>query len=387
MNKKAIAILGAIFLLIVGTLGFLIYSKYSSKNSGNSTGTSSSATTTPQTDQTVGTTTPNTPTSTIVQLSSDLVVSPALFYNGAGITYFDNQGNLYQAALQTSGSQIILSGKKKLAIPTKPNIVKILWPQKGNDFIAQITDSSGKTSWSYFNSSAGNYVDLPSQIESLDWMPNGTQIVYVWLDSNNKASLSLANPDSTNYKKIADMWENDNRIHVSPDGTQILYYETNNTGTDNAINSVTTDGKIWKGLVKTGQNSGVLWSPDGQKFLFNKKDPSTLANQLWVYNLTSGETKNLGLTTSVDKAVWDSSSNTVYAAVPNSGTSSQNTFTNDSFYSLGIVSLEKKQYDSGSSSSIDGRNLFLNSTGDKLFFKNAQNGGLYYIDLSSQAQP
>jgi Tol biopolymer transport system component len=366
-------------------LGFLIYSKYSSKSP--TVAVTPTATTTPAVDHTVSTTTPSVPASGIVQLSSDQVVSPALFYNGSGITYFDNQGNLYQAALQASGNGLILSGKKKLNIPVKPNIEKILWPQKGNDFIAQIADGSGKITWSYFNSTTGVYTDLPPQIESIDWMPNGTQIVYVWLDANNKASLSLANPDASNHKAIGDMWQTDNIIHVSPDGSQILFYETNNSSADNSINSVTLDGKVWKGLVKNGQNSGVLWSPDGQKFLFNKKDPSTQTYQLWVYNLTSGEAENLGLATTVEKAVWDSSSQAVYAAVPTSGTPGPNIVTADNFYRLDTSSLAKKQLSTDNSSSYDGRDLFLNSTGDKLFFKNAQNGGLYYIDLSAQAQP
>jgi Tol biopolymer transport system component len=143
---------------------------------------------------------------------------------------------------------------------------------------------------------------------------------------------------------------------------------------------VTSDGKLWRGLVKNGQNSGVLWSPDGQKFLFGKKDPVTQNYQLWVYNLTSGEIKNLGLFTTVDKAVWDKDSNVIYAAVPTSGAAGS-TLTVDSFYRMDTATLDKKQYAS-SGASIDGRDLFLNATSDKLFFRNAQDGGLYYLDLT-----
>lgn len=389
MNKKAIAILGAIFILIVGTLGFLVYSKYANKSSppvaqtppaDNGTSTQQSAS---STDNSASATPvePAAPASNIVKLTSDQVVSPSLFFNGQGITYFDNQGNLFQSSLQDIGGQVQLSQKKQLNIPAKPNISRILWPARGDDFIAEFTDVSGKKSWSYFNSAAGQYADLPPQVESVDWMPNGAQIVYVWLD-NGKATLSMANPDATNYKSLAEMWETDDELHVSPDGTQILYFETGNTGAANAVNSVTIDGKVWKGLVKNGFNSGVLWSPDGQKFLFGKKDINTQKYQLWVYNLTSGEVKNLGLFTTVDKAVWDQDSNVVYAAVPDSGTAGAGGLTADSFWRMDISTLEKKQYASDGSTLIDGRNLFLNTTSDKLFFKNAQDGGLYYLDLT-----
>src|SRR6185295_9056599 len=101
MNKKAIAILGVIFLLIVGTLGFLIYSKYSAgpqKQAGNNP--TPSATPTPNPDPTANPTpTPgpdptvapsSTPSAsaTVVKLTDDQVVSPVLFFNGLGVTYF-----------------------------------------------------------------------------------------------------------------------------------------------------------------------------------------------------------------------------------------------------------------------------------------------------------
>ncbi|HYV33463.1 MAG TPA: hypothetical protein VE973_01270, partial [Candidatus Limnocylindria bacterium] len=242
MNKKAIAILGAIFLLIVGTLGFLIYTKYS----GNKTDTA--ATTTPVTIVTPppptppvpATTTPTpppiqpVPTSTppsnqydVVKLTSSQVVSPVLFYNGTGITYFDNQGNLFQANLVDSNGQLTFTRQKQLDIPLKANITKILWPPKGDDFIAESTNAAGKTTWSYFNSAAGEYVDLPPQVESVDWMPSGKEIVYVWVE-NDKASLNISNPDTTNWRAVGDMWENDDSVHVSPNGSQIIYYETDN---------------------------------------------------------------------------------------------------------------------------------------------------------------
>ena len=177
------------------------------------------------------------------------------------------------------------------------------------------------------------------------------------------------------------MYQNDNIISVSPDGSQILFYESaGSSSTENDINSVSSDGKVWKGLVKNGFNYGVQWSPDGMKFLFGKKDPVTLQYQLWVYNLASGEVKNLGFFTTPDKAVWGSDSNTIYAAVPLSGSGGTG-LSSDAFYSLDITTMDKKQFSTGLNP-IDGQDLFLNSTGDKLLFKNAQDGGLYYLDLN-----
>src|SRR5437764_662392 len=115
MNKKAIAILGGIFLLIVGTLGFLIYTKYYSTK--------------------------------------------------------------------------------------KTGITKILWPDSGDDFLAEITSGNTKI-WSFYNSQTGVFEDLAPQVTALDWMPGGKEILYIWLE-NGKASLNRSEGDTKNWKFIA----------------------------------------------------------------------------------------------------------------------------------------------------------------------------------------
>ncbi len=384
MNKKAIAILGVIFVLIVGTLGFLVFQKYTAK-----TPAAPVATTTPNgTDQNpdpepipepIATTTPD-DTATIVKLSDTQVVSPVLFYNGSGITYFTTTGQLFQADL-TSFNPLQLTNVVNLNIKQKNPIGKILWPAAGDNFMAQATGINGLPNWSFFNSKIGDYIDLPSQVTSLDWMPDGQKIIYIWLD-NGKATLNIADPDTKNYTELGSMWETDDAISIAPDGNSILYYETASASSTNPIYYVTSDGKIWKTPINTGYNYGVLWSPDSQKFLFGKRDITSGNYQLWYYNLMTAEFKNLGLTTIPNKAVWGSDSTTIYAAVPNIGSTSSG-LTQDSFVRVNTATLAQKSY-SNFSQQVDGQNLFLSLDGTKLFFKNAQDGLLYYLDVSQQ---
>ncbi|MDE2311933.1 MAG: hypothetical protein KGJ93_02475, partial [Patescibacteria group bacterium] len=235
-----------------------------------------------------------------------------------------------------------------------------------------------------FNNNTRSYEDLPAQVESIDWLPSGTQVLYIWLE-NNKATLNIGDPDTKNWKYIADMWEIDDQINISPDGKNILYFEQNSSSSTNPINLTTPDGKVWKSLVKDGYNSGVLWSPDSQKFLFGKKDPSGEVYQLWYYNLLTSEVKSLNASTTPDKAVWGADSQTVYAAVPQKGVAGGSGLTNDQIYKIDTQSNQNKQYDPGSGLAIDARNLFLDNASSKLFFKNAQDGALYYLDLSASA--
>jgi hypothetical protein len=326
MNKKAIAILGAIFLLIVGTLGFLIYSKYGGKQAvtppvsqGQEPGTP--ATTTPPI---VDPPPPAGPA--FVKLLDDQVVSPALFYNGKGVTYFDTQGQLHQATF-SAGTPIQIGSQQSLDIEPHPGITKVLWPSQGDNFIAQVEKTTGGYVWSAYNSSNRSFVDLPSQVKSISWLPSGDQVLFVWLE-NGKATLNSGDHDTKNWKYIADMWETDDAIEISPDGKNVLYYEQNSSSSTNPVYLTTPDGKIWKTLVKSGYNSGVLWSPDSQKFLFGKRTSSGQF-QLWYYNLLTDEVKNLGFATIPEKAAWDQDSQTIYVAVPTSGTAGGSNLTID----------------------------------------------------------
>lgn len=393
MNKKAIAILGGIFILIAGTLGFLIYSKYSKKgatvppktDTANVSGPSPSPALpppdpTPAPPQAPSSTPENLGGGKIFKLSEDKVISPALFFDGSGITYFDKEGQLYQTTLQDSGSAPLqLARKRSLEIAVKTGINKILWPPQGDSFIAEF-GNSGRKLWSFYDSKTATYTDLPAQISAFDWTPDGQKIYYVWLE-NNKTNLSMSDPNSKNWKKISDIWAMPDEIKVSPDGLNILYYKTKTASSTNPIYLTTPDGKIWQTLVKNGNNSGAVWSPDSQKFIFAKKDSNTEKFGLWYYNFFTGEVKDLKVFSITSKVVWDKNSRVIYAAVPKSGIAGEDSLTSDNFMKIDTDSLEKIEYTSGSEK-IDGQNLFLNTGLDKLFFLNAQDENLYYLDLS-----
>lgn len=384
MNKRAIAILGAIFILIVGTLGFLIYSR-SKSNSNTNTQANVNINTpvveSPPVNDNANTNTPPTaPAAAAVRLSdtADQVISPILFFQGNGISYFNPEGHLFQTDLQITNGSALLSNKRELSIALKPNISKVLWPVVGNNFIAQF-DSGSKSSWSVYQSEKADYVDIPSQVYSIDWMPTGDKIMYVWVDANGKATLNISNPDTSNYQTLTDLYDSDTIINVSPDGKNVLFYRAQTTdNTKNVINMVSADGKTFTGIVKDGYNTGVLWSPDSKKFLFTKRDNSNQKFGLWVADITTGEIKNLALYTSQTKAVWSKDSQFVYAGVPTTGTVGQG-LTQDNIEKITIATAQSQVFTTGVA--VDAQNLFLSTDESVLFFKNAQDNALYYISV------
>ena len=219
MNKKAIAILGAIFILIVGTLGFLIYTKYAGKNTTAASNPVATTTPAPIT-ATNATSTPTAQvTPKIVRLTQTPVISPTLFFDGTGVTYFGVDGELYQATLQNNNGALQLGSPKNLNIQTRPNISKILWPKTGQNFIAEF-DQGTTTTWSFYNSQAGTYTDLPPQVGAVDWFASGDKILYTWI-AQDKGSLNMGDPTLKTYQHISDLFETDDAINLSPNSVSV----------------------------------------------------------------------------------------------------------------------------------------------------------------------
>src|SRR6476469_1499716 len=337
--------------MIVATLGFLIYQHSKSKTPAPV------AQETPAVEETPPVQEPE-PTNGAVRLTDESVVSPILFYQGNGISYFNAQGQLFQTDLQVTDGAALLSNKKELSIALKANIARILWPATGNNFIAEFKNGS-KSTWSVYETSKAAYTDIPSQVYSLDWMPGGDKIMFVWVDGNGKATLNISNPDTSGYQTLAEFYEPDNVISVSPDGKNVLFHRTQTADSSkNTINMVSADGKTFTAIVKDGYNTGVKWSPDSSKFLFTKRDSGTQKFTLWMANISTGEVRNLGVSTSVDKAVWSKDGASVFAGVPTTGVAGQG-LTQDALYKITISTGEQQQFDPGVA--VDAEDLFLST--------------------------
>lgn len=378
MNKKAIAILGAIFLLIVLALGLLIFLR--SRNSNTQVNTQSDEVVIPDPEPTVVEPDPEPlPPTGAQKLSDGDVVSPALYFNGQGISYFNQSGQLFTTDLQNSGGQVVLSNKREIQIPLKSSIGQIYWAPSGQNFIAEFPGSP-KPNWSYYDGSKSAYVEIPGEVQSLDWLGATGKILFVWKDEAGNTFLNSGNPDTSEYQVLTDLYEPDNKIVASPDGRSILFFRYNNSGPQNPINFVSPDGKVFKTVVREGFNFGIKWAPDSNKFLFNKRDASTQKYSLWMGDLSSGELKSLNVDTTIEKAAWSRDSQLVYAAVPNKGVPGQG-LTEDSLYKITVATAQRQQFDFGVPA--DARNIFPDLNGTNIFFKNYQDQALYYINLSS----
>lgn len=376
MNKRAIAILGAIFLLIVGTLTFLIFQRRAANQQ-----VAGPDDTTPTPTPTYGlplpsaTPTPETTPTTVatglqpVSLATGGVISPILFYQGNGVAYFNAQGQLFQADLDTSNTAPRLTNMRELGIPAKTGITKVFWPAAGNNFLVELTTADGGTAWAVYVSSKGVYVDVPKQVTGITWMPDGEQLLYLWLE-NGKTNLNISPADLSTWQTITDMWENDDAIAIAPDGRTILFWRTKSGETTNKINLVSPDGKLFRTVVKDGYNVGALWSPDSQKFAFNKRSESGVL-QLWVGNVYTGEVQNVNVDARLDQVTWAPDSKIMYAASGNAG--------GDLLYKIDVAAQTQRVVEVAAR--ISPAEMFMSADGKGLFFRNNLDGGLYYLNV------
>ncbi len=382
MNKKAIAILGGIFLLIVVTLGVIIYLRSNSEPEPSIV-IEDKTPISEQPDLEIPEpvdpqpTEPETPsTRGASKLTDESVITPALFFQGNGIAYFNRSGQLFRTDMAVSGSTVLLSNKTELTIPPKTGINKILWPAIGSSFLTESGLGLAKQ-WSYYNPATGQYVDLPSQVKSVSWVPSGDKIIFVWVDANGNASVNKANPDTTGYESIGELYDADTTLSVSPDGRLIAYYRSQNSNpAQNVIFTSTINGTDWTNVVADGYNKGVLWSPDSRKILFSKRDSVTSKYNLWVADLGTGQSKNLGVSTLESKAVWTRDSQDILVATPTSGTAGEGV-TQDTIYKINVATGSRTEFNPGSG--VDAQELFLSLDENILFFRNAQDGYLYYL--------
>lgn len=377
MNKKAIAILGGIFLLIVITLGVIIYLR--SRQSSEPVVIDE-----PEIIQEPVIDFPDfeepefSGSSGAVRLTDESVVTPALFFQGNGIAYFDRQGRLYRTDMSITDGTVLLSNKTELQISPRSNLSKILWPQVGSSFIAESGIGLARQ-WAYYNPETGAYVDLPRQVKSVSWMPDGNKIIYVWVDDSNKATLSIANPDTSGYQVLTDLYDNDIEVSVSSDGQTIAFYRTQTADqSSNGLFTVSSDGQRWGDITRQGYNRGAMWSPDSRKILFSRLNPSNQKYQLWWADVSTGATQYLGVETSETKAVWTRDGNSIVVAVP-SPTSGVGTFSSDTIYRINVTTGERTEFSPGTN--VDAQELFLSLDEQVVFFRNAQDGALYYMFL------
>ena len=287
---------------------------------------------------------------TLKKVLDEQVISPVAGITSDTVWYFNSDGHLFQ--VNPDGSNI-----SEFPLPALPSgkIKRALWPTTGHDFVA-VTTNNTKI---YYDSKNKIFVNLPNNIQYLDWMPDGKRIVYIWLANDGKTQqLTEASADGSGFKTIKSVFWPDLAVKVSPDGQTALLYRLNAQDTNKIYAANLQTGDL-STVIDSGKNVAATWITS-DKFLYQHD------NKIFLYDMGSKATQDLSLNTTLDKVVSDGSA--IYAAVSNNDTT-------DTFVKVDLATYRSSSY-FDPTEDVRAKNLFL--IAGNLFFTGSD-GKLYSI--------
>lgn len=283
MNKKVlIFIIVLILLLIAGVAGYFYFE---------------STAKTPTIEQGRKEFNPN-------KISEHIVVGPSTSFVNESVWFADKDGKFYRGI----GGNI--TEFPMPAITHKP-LRKIIWSPTTQDFIA-VGTAQNSDSYIYYNSKNKQYFSIPKNVKSVDWMPDGIRVLWIWQSADLLAQqLVITNPDNTGYKSVASLPWTEFDIKVSPTGKEALLVSTKDSATNN-IYLFDLDNGSYRTLVGTGKNLGVKWV-NSNKFLYSQL--SGTATNIHLFDITTNQDNDLNLESNTDKLVVDLAGKFAYIAV------------------------------------------------------------------------
>lgn len=310
----------------------------------------------------------------LLSISENRVVSA--HFSDDSILFYDFSGNLWQFKNGDSKPTLI----DQMAIE---NPAETIWSVSGKNIVKSgLNQSDIKYIFSDFSKKI--LTNLKANIKSAVFSPDGGKIAYYLSDGLNTNSLYTSNPDGKSQKsligalKLRDLnllWPKNNIISLTSKPSGLT---TGNLWVLNTANLGLTR------LIDELFGLEVLWSPDGNNFIYSYTGQTGQNPKLATYK--KGNFKNINnISTLVDKCVWLKDSMNIYCAVPQSWPDS--TTLPDDYYKnkfLTIDDLWKINTETGEkmliAKDIGGiSNLIVSEDENNLFFILKENQFLYKL--------
>lgn len=231
------------------------------------------------------------------------------------ISYNPNDGRFYRYDAVT-GKNSLVSNKKFEAAET------IVFSSKSDKAVIEFPDGSNIV---YDFNKDKQYI-LPANWHDFSFQKDGEKIAFMTDSENfNDRWLAVANYDGSNIVGIEPLGNNADKVTVSysPNEQMVAFSRTGSeqSGLNQSVLLIGLNGENFDDLKVYGRGFHPIWSPKGDKVVYDAYNESTNYNpNLWVVNVSSSSVGNnyinLGLTTWVSKCTFDSTGNFLYCGVP-----------------------------------------------------------------------
>ncbi|MFZ2193853.1 MAG: hypothetical protein WAV31_06445 [Candidatus Moraniibacteriota bacterium] len=322
----------------------------------------------------------------IIAITDEAVVAATISKDPSMIDYYSKTtGRAYQ--IDFNGN-----GKKSLPNKTAAGIVSATWSPDKTKVITKTV--SGESTNFYYYDPNQQETPLKQNVDEVAWQNTSNRIFYKYYDTTTKQrTLSISNPDGTEWIKLADINVRDISITQIPQSSLVSFWNKADSFSETSLKSVSIVGGGERELFKGVFGADYLWNNNGTKALVSSVETSGGSKiQLSIINSIGGELKRLNVPTLVSKCVWLSDNKNIICALPG-GIPDNAVIPNDydqgkintidTFWKINTATGEKSrslEIDK-INGSYDATKLFLNTDESLLFFINRTDGKLYRANL------
>lgn len=321
-------------------------------------------------------------------ISDEPVIAPTMSSDGKSIKYYSaKNGRAYE--IDEAGN-----GKKSISDKELIGLTGAFWSPDKAKVITKFASSEGKSKFYYYNYDTGSSSQLKDNIDRVAWQSTSNRIFYKYYNpQTQKRTLSVSNPDGSEWSDIADVPFRDLSIAQVPQSGQVSFWNKPDSFAATQFSIISLAGGESKIILKDLFGADYLWNANGTNALVSYVDSKGGHKlQLATVNANGGEFKNLNIPTFVSKCAWSKDDRFVYYALPGSVPDSStlpNDYsdgkfnTTDTFWKVDLTTGEKDRLVDldKMEKQFDASGLFMDPEESNLFFVNRLDGKLYRISL------
>lgn len=255
------------------------------------------------------------------------------------------------------------------------------------------TSLDGKNVFYQLESVSSKEVLLKNGLDTAVWDNLGTKIFYKYYDeATKKRTLNIANPDGSDWQKVADIENRNISIAAIPLTSLVSFWNYPNADEESKLQTVGITGGEIKTISSGKKGADYLWAPNGSRALVSSLSANDKKSMTLGMVTIDGVYQDLGIPTLVSKCAWSDDNKTIYyalpgeiptdATMPNDYQESKFT-TADTFWKMDISTGEKSRIVEARDivGKYDSSNLLLSSAEEALYFINKIDKKLYRIEL------